>query len=125
MKISSNVTFINHDIAWLMLNDMNQTNHFTKYTGCIKIGNNVLIGSSTIILPNIKIGNNVVIGAGSIITKDIPDGVVAAGVPCRPVGSFEQFVTKRKMQKYNTNGNVEEMWSAFEHGNHIEEEKNE
>ena len=24
-----------------------------------------------------------VIGAGSVVTKDIPSGVVAAGVPCR------------------------------------------
>lgn len=43
-----------------------------------------------------KIGNNVIIGAGSIVTKDIPDGVVAAGIPCKPIGRFDDF--KDKMQ---------------------------
>ena len=31
------------------------------------------------------IGKNTVIGAGSIVTRDIPDNVVALGVPCRVV----------------------------------------
>ena len=31
------------------------------------------------------IGNDVVIAAGSVVTKDIPSGVVAAGVPCKVV----------------------------------------
>ena len=33
----------------------------------------------------IGIGNNVVIGAGSVVTKDIPDGYLAFGNPCRVV----------------------------------------
>ena len=44
--------------------------------GKIKIGNNVWIGSDTVILPNVKIGNNVVVAAGSIITKDIEDNII-------------------------------------------------
>ena len=35
------------------------------------------------ILPGVTVGDNVVIGAGSVVTKDIPDGVVAVGNPCR------------------------------------------
>ena len=31
------------------------------------------------------IGSNVVIGAGSVVTKDIPDGVLAYGNPCRVI----------------------------------------
>ncbi len=49
----------------------------------ITIGNNVWIGGNTIINPGIRIKNNVVIGSGSVVTKDIPSGVVAAGNPCR------------------------------------------
>lgn len=41
----------------------------------VEIGNNVWVGSSTIILPGVKIGNNVVIAAGSIVTKSIEDNV--------------------------------------------------
>ncbi len=33
----------------------------------------------------VTIGNDVVIAAGSIVTKDIPSGVMAAGVPCKVV----------------------------------------
>lgn len=41
------------------------------------------------------IGNSVIIGAGSVVTKDIPDGTVCAGVPCKVIGRFEDFVEKR------------------------------
>ena len=51
----------------------------------------MFIGANSTILYNVKIGNNVIIGAGSIVTKDIPDGVVAAGVPCKPIGTFDDF----------------------------------
>lgn len=51
----------------------------------IKIGNNVWVGGNTTINPGVTIGNNVVIGSGSVVTKDIPDNVVAAGIPCRVI----------------------------------------
>ena len=51
----------------------------------VTIGDNVWIGGSVTILPGVTIGNNVTIGAGSVVTKDIPDGVVAVGNPCRVV----------------------------------------
>ncbi|EPP4297529.1 acyltransferase [Vibrio cidicii] len=37
----------------------------------VKIGNNVWIGSNTIILKGVSIGNNVVVGAGSVVSKNI------------------------------------------------------
>ena len=49
----------------------------------IEIGSNVWVGGGAIICPGVKIGSKTVIGAGSVVTKDIPDGVVAAGNPCR------------------------------------------
>lgn len=36
-------------------------------------------------MPGVTIGNDVVIVAGSVVTKDMPSGVVAAGVPCKVV----------------------------------------
>ena len=41
------------------------------------------IGGNAVICPGVTIGDNSVIGAGAVVTKDIPDGVVAAGNPCR------------------------------------------
>ena len=49
----------------------------------VTIGNNVWIGGNVVINPGLTIGDNVVIGSGSVVTRDIPDGVVAAGNPCR------------------------------------------
>ena len=49
----------------------------------VTIGDNVWLGGNVIINPGVHIGNNAVIGSGSIVTKDIPDNVVAAGIPCK------------------------------------------
>jgi maltose O-acetyltransferase len=43
------------------------------------------VGGGAIILAGISIGSRVVIGAGSVVTRDIPEGVFAAGNPCRVV----------------------------------------
>ncbi|MBR0416711.1 MAG: sugar O-acetyltransferase [Firmicutes bacterium] len=54
-----------------------------QYNKDVRIGENTWIGAGSIILPGVTIGKDTVIGAGSVVTKDIPDGVVAAGNPCR------------------------------------------
>ena len=51
----------------------------------VTIGDNVWIGGSVTILTGVTIGSNVTIGAGSVVVKDIPDGCVAVGNPCRVV----------------------------------------
>ena len=48
-----------------------------------RVGAGASIGTSCTILSNVTIGRNAIIGAGSVVTRDIPDGVVAAGNPCR------------------------------------------
>lgn len=61
-----------------------------EYGKKIKIGNSVWIGGNTVINPGVTIGDNVVIGSGSVVTKDIPSGVVAAGVPCKVIREITQ-----------------------------------
>lgn len=51
----------------------------------IVIGNNVWLGGDVTVLPGVTIGNNSVIGAKSLVTKDIPEGVVAFGNPCKVI----------------------------------------
>ena len=36
-----------------------------------------------IILPGVRIGPRAVVGAGSVVTRGVPEGVFAAGNPCR------------------------------------------
>jgi virginiamycin A acetyltransferase len=47
------------------------------------IGNDVWIGSHSIILRGIEIGNGAIIGAGSVVTKDVPPYAIFAGVPAK------------------------------------------
>ncbi|MCM1245347.1 MAG: sugar O-acetyltransferase [Roseburia sp.] len=54
-----------------------------EYAKEVTIGDDVWIGGNVTINPGVHIGSNVVIGSGSVVTGDIPDGVVAAGNPCR------------------------------------------
>lgn len=51
----------------------------------ISIGNDVWIGGGAIVCPGVSIGSGTVIGAGSVVTRSIPDGVFAAGNPCRVI----------------------------------------
>lgn len=55
---------------------------------------NVFPGSGTRILYNTRIGNNVIIGSDSLVTKDIPDNSVYAGVPAKRICSFDEYVMK-------------------------------
>jgi acetyltransferase-like isoleucine patch superfamily enzyme len=51
--------------------------------GPVHIGNNVWLPAKSTVLPNRRIGNNVVIGTNSLINKDLPDGCLAGGIPVR------------------------------------------
>ena len=49
------------------------------------IEDNVWIGAGVHIMGGVTIGRNSVIGAGSVVTKDVPENVIAAGVPCKVI----------------------------------------
>ena len=51
----------------------------------IEIGTDVWVGGGAVICPGVRIGSKSVIGAGSIVTRDVPNGVFAAGNPCRVI----------------------------------------
>ena len=56
-----------------------------EYGKPIEIGHDVWVGGGALILPGVRIGARTVVGAGSVVTKDIPEGVFAAGNPCRVI----------------------------------------
>lgn len=55
------------------------------YSKPITIGDNVWVGAGVHIMGGVTIGRNSIIGAGCVVTKDIPENVIAAGVPCRMI----------------------------------------
>lgn len=48
-----------------------------------RIGNNVNIGASALIIGDIIVGDNAIIGAGAVVTKDVPPMAVVVGNPAR------------------------------------------
>jgi maltose O-acetyltransferase len=66
--------------------------------GKVDIGDRVFIGARSIVMPGVRIGNDVVIGAGSVVTHDIPDGVVAYGVPARTMMTIAEWLEGRRRE---------------------------
>jgi len=57
--------------------------------GQIILKKNCKIGSHSVIMPGVTIGGNAVIGAFSFINRDVPDNVVAAGIPIKIIKKLE------------------------------------
>lgn len=49
------------------------------------IGNDVWIGTRSIILPGVNIGNHSIIGAGSVVTRDVPEYGIVGGNPAKVI----------------------------------------
>lgn len=96
VRVASNVSFVTHDDIHNMLNKKYNTSEFKEKLGCIQVKNNVFIGSNSIILFDTQIGENTIIASGSIVTKDVPDNSIVAGTPARVVGTFDEYVQKRR-----------------------------
>jgi acetyltransferase-like isoleucine patch superfamily enzyme len=60
------------------------------YVGIV-IGDDVWIGSKTVILDGVKIESGAVVGAGSVVTRSIPAYSIVAGVPAKVIGTREHI----------------------------------
>lgn len=49
----------------------------------VRIGHDVWIGHSAIILPGVQVGDGAVVGAGAVVTKPVPPYAIVAGNPAR------------------------------------------
>lgn len=83
VTLASGVAILDHDHKFTSSGNNRITNGYV--TAPIRIGSNVWIGDGVVVLKGVTIGNNVTIGAGSVVVKDLPDNVVAVGVPARVV----------------------------------------
>jgi maltose O-acetyltransferase len=56
-----------------------------EFGKAIEIGSDVWVGGGALILAGARIGSRSIVGAGSVVTRDVPEGVFAAGNPCRVI----------------------------------------
>lgn len=76
--------------------DSEQRNKGLEIALPITVGDSVWIGANVSVLPGVTIGSNTIIGAGSVVNKDIPDGVIAVGNPCKVI----RKITEADKKKY-------------------------
>jgi bifunctional UDP-N-acetylglucosamine pyrophosphorylase / glucosamine-1-phosphate N-acetyltransferase len=60
-------------------------NYDGKNKHATQIGNNVKIGSDTMLVAPIKVGDGAVTGAGSVVTKDVEENKLVVGAPARAI----------------------------------------
>jgi bifunctional UDP-N-acetylglucosamine pyrophosphorylase/glucosamine-1-phosphate N-acetyltransferase len=51
-----------------------------------RIGDNVFVGSGSMLVAPVELGDRSATGAGAVVTKDVPADTRVAGVPARPLG---------------------------------------
>lgn len=62
--------------------------------GPVILKKNCRIGTHSVLMPNVTIGENSVIGAFSFVNKNIPENVVAFGVPAKVIKKFTETEIK-------------------------------
>ncbi len=59
--------------------------------GDVKIGDEVLIGANTTILPGVTIGDGAIVSAATLVHKDVPAGSFVGGNPMKVIYTKEQM----------------------------------
>ncbi|EJQ44984.1 DapH/DapD/GlmU-related protein [Bacillus hominis] len=62
--------------------------------GEIIIGNEVMIGANTTVLPGVTIGDGAIVSAGTLVHKDVPGGAFVGGNPMRIIYTKEEMATR-------------------------------
>lgn len=72
-----------HTMDFFTTSSLLYKKRFSQPVHTTRIGNDVWIGSRSIIMRGVTIGDGAVIGANAVVTKDVPPYAVVAGVPAR------------------------------------------
>jgi 2,3,4,5-tetrahydropyridine-2,6-dicarboxylate N-acetyltransferase len=61
------------------------------------IGDDVLVGANAVVLEGVKVGRGSVVAAGAVVTKDVPPGVVVAGIPAAIIKRVKEVASQSKI----------------------------
>jgi acetyltransferase EpsM len=78
---------INHDC---IIGDFVTIGPGVNIAGHVTIGNECWISVGVKIINKVSIGKGSFIGAGAVITKDIPENVLAVGLPAKPIRILDE-----------------------------------
>jgi len=70
--------------------------------GEVVIGDEVMIGANSTILPGVVIGDHAIVSAGTLVHKDVPAGAFVGGNPMRVIYTKEEMEERMKDEEgYN------------------------
>ncbi|MFC1715906.1 acyltransferase [Candidatus Poribacteria bacterium] len=92
VAISPGVTFICYSAPndSELNNNLYVKQHLVQ-KGEILVEDDVWIGASAIILPNVRIGKKSIIGAGAVVCNDVPPYSIVAGIPAKIVRNISEY----------------------------------
>ncbi|MED3759895.1 acyltransferase [Peribacillus frigoritolerans] len=64
--------------------------------GEVVIGDEVLIGANSTILPGLSIGNGAIVSAGTLVHKDVPEGAFVGGNPMKIIYTKEEMLEREQ-----------------------------
>jgi acetyltransferase-like isoleucine patch superfamily enzyme len=67
--------------------------------GNVVIGDEVMIGANSTILPGVTIGDGAIVSAGSLVHKDVEPGAFVGGNPMQTIYTKEQMDKRKELAK--------------------------
>jgi acetyltransferase-like isoleucine patch superfamily enzyme len=67
--------------------------------GEVRIGDEVMIGANSTILPGVTIGNGAIVSAGTLVHKDVPEGAFVGGNPMKVIYTKEEIAQRGMLEQ--------------------------
>ncbi|MCR5826544.1 MAG: 2,3,4,5-tetrahydropyridine-2,6-dicarboxylate N-acetyltransferase [Oscillospiraceae bacterium] len=61
----------------------------------VVVEDDVLIGANAVVIEGVRVGRGAVVAAGAVVTHDVPENMVVAGCPARPVKVKDAQTTEK------------------------------
>lgn len=88
VTITAGVKLLTHNgSTWLIRDEKGRRFDYKP----VVIGDDVFIGTQSIIMPGVRIGNEVIVAAGAVVTKSIPAGSIVGGNPAKIIGKYTDY----------------------------------